>query len=241
MPVKILGKMAKLKYSVKITELKEVHEIPGAWTHKDFLGILEHVEYAGAGDIPQEELKDMACLALSDFEIEEAAVKVLEYRLGDQLNKGQRQNLATELQEDKLWEEYSDLTLHEELFNVGCILYWAFPRNFPEPDIARLQIQITAANAESKVNLEQLTASFLTRILNGGMDENNIMNRLFDENLTGNSFPEAEHILWKYESTPYDSATQVCTVTIYTSWNWVEDLKGVSDYEAVAYADGQLD
>ncbi len=241
MPIKILSKMTKLKCSVKIKELKEVQEIPGAWTHKDFLGILEYVEYEGAADIPPEELKDMACLALSDFEIEEAAVKVLEFRLRDQLNKGQRQNLATELQEDKLWEEYSDLTLHEELFNVGCILYWAFPRNFPEPEIARLQIQITSANAESKVNLEQPTASFLTRILNDGMDENNIMNRLFDENLEGNMFPEATHILWKIESTGYDPVTNSITVTIYTSWNWVEDLKGVSHFESAAYADGQLD
>lgn len=241
MPEYMLSKMAKLKYVVKIIELKEVHEIPGAWTHKDFLGILEHVEYEGAAGIPEDELKDMACLALSDFEIEEAAVKVLEYRLGDKLNKGQRQNLATELQEDKLWEEYSDLALHEELFNVGCILYWAFQRNFPEPDIARLQIHISSGNTESKGNLEQPTAAFLTRILNDGMDEHNIINRLFDDNLMGNSFPEAEHILWNFEASPYDANTHASTFTIYTSWNWVEDLKGVSGYESVAYADGQLD
>ena len=88
--------MANFKYDVRVQELKEIHEIPGAWKNEDFLDLLHHLEYDDADAVPAEELKEMASLALSDLTAEEAAVNVLELRLKEQLNKGQRQNLASE-------------------------------------------------------------------------------------------------------------------------------------------------
>ena len=69
-------------------EFEEIHEMPGAWMVKDFLALLQHIEYDDTASIPPEELKDMACLALSDFEVEEAAIKILEFRIGETLSKG---------------------------------------------------------------------------------------------------------------------------------------------------------
>jgi len=231
--------MPGYKYVVEVLQTKEVHEIPEAWGTEEFRGLLLHLEYEGVDEIPVEELKEMACLALSDFEKEEAVEKVLEFRLGDKLNKGQRKNLGNEMQEDPLWVEYSDLSLHEDLFHVGCMLYWTFPRNFPSPDIAKVVIRVTALNNESKANLLKPTASFLCRALKDGMDEYTIMYRLFDEGLEGNAFPEAEHIIWQFETSGYDETSSSTTITLYTSWNWVEDLKGVSKFDSNAYADGQ--
>lgn len=59
-------------------------------------------------------------------------------------------------------------------------------------------------------------------------------------NLEGNSFPEAEHIIWQMEASAFDSGSNSVAITLYTSWNWVEDLKGVQEYESAAYADGQI-
>ncbi|MEZ2414295.1 hypothetical protein ACA086_04970 [Muriicola sp. E247] len=232
--------MPNNKYTVEILQLKTVQEIPGAWKGEQFRGLLHHLEYDGVEEIPEDDLKDMASMALSDFEKEEAVEKVLEFWLGDKLNKGQRKNLANEMQEDPLWVEYSDLSLHEELFHVGCMLYWTFPRNFPSPDIAKVVLKISSSHPDSKINLNTPSPSFLCRILKDGMDEFTIMNRLFDENLEGNSFPEAEHIIWQMEASTFDSGTNAVTITLYTSWNWVEDLKGAQEFESVAYADGQL-
>ncbi|WP_372973752.1 hypothetical protein [Muriicola sp.] len=233
--------MATFKYEVEILALREVHEIPGTWDDESFKGLLHHLEYDGVEDIPREELREMASLALSDFEKEEAVEKVLEFRLGERLNKGQRKNLGNEMQEDPLWIEYSDLSFHEELFHVGCMLYWTFPRNFPSPDIAELTFRITALKPEAKNSLINPSASFLCRILNGGMDKYNIMNRLFDESLEGDAFPEADHILWQIRNKGFDEGSRAVTVTVYTSWNWVEDLKGVRNFESVAWTDGQLE
>ncbi|NNJ88318.1 MAG: hypothetical protein HKP53_02865, partial [Eudoraea sp.] len=166
---------------------------------------------------------------------------VLEYRLGDRLNKGQRQNLAIELQEDRIWEEYADLSLHDELFHVSCMLYWAFPKNFRQPDIAKLKVTISALTNEAAQNVVNPDASFLTRVLNDGMDVHNIINRLFDESMATNSFPESEHIIWQFETLGTGEDPKENTITIYTSWNWVEDLKGISEWESSAFADGQLE
>jgi hypothetical protein len=232
--------MSGFKYSVQVLDLKEVHELPEGWTPDNFRGLLTHVEYDDVGGIPLDELKDMAQLALSDFEVEEAAVKVLEFRMGDQLSKGQRQNLAEELKEDRIWEEYSDISIHEELFNIVYLLYESFPKEFSTPDIAKLKIKVASVNQESQSNLVNPSASFLARVLNDGMDGRNIMYRLFGDRIEANSFPEAEHILWKYEAAGFSAADNSNTFTIYTSWNWIAGLKGVTHFESTAFSDGQL-
>jgi len=232
--------MSSFKYRVEVLELKEIHEMPNAWTNEDFKNLLSHIEYDDVASIPDEELKDMACLALSDFEVDEAAIKVLEYRLGDSLNKGQQQNLAEELKEDRLWEEYSNIKLHEELFNIGCILYWAFPKKFSTPDIVNLKLKVTSLNKESISNLERPNESFLCRILNDGMDSSNIMSRLFGANIKSNSFPEAQHIIWLYEASGFSALDNSNTFSVFISWNWVNKLRGVEMYESTAFSDGQL-
>ncbi|MEL4456262.1 hypothetical protein [Lutimonas vermicola] len=232
--------MPGFKYSVDLLELKEIQDMTEAWTFDDFFGLLSYMEYDDAASVPQNELKEMVCLALSDFETEDAAIKILEFRLEEKLNKGQRQNLAEELKEDRLWEEYSDITLHEELFNVACLLYWTFPKHFSTPDMVRLKVRIVSLNKESKNNLIHPTPSFLARILNDGMDNSNIMYRLFGDNITSNSFPESEHIIWKFEESGFSEEENSNTFIIYTSWNWVRKLKGVEEYESLAFSDQKI-
>lgn len=228
------------RYKVEVLEFKEVHEMPTAWTPTDLLNLLNHLEYDDAASIPPEELKEMAAMALSELEPEEAAVKVLELRLGDRLNKGQRQNIADDLKEERLWEEYADISFHKELFNVGCMLNWAFPREFPEPDIVRICQNVKALNQQSSSNLQAATASFIARLLNDGMNEHNTIYRLFDERIDSNSFPEAADIIWEFEAQEYSMEDSSQSFTIYTSLNWVDELKGIISYESAAHSDGQF-
>jgi len=229
----------KYKYLVELQELIEVHEIEGAWSNQNLIELLKHIEFDDIEAISEDELKDMTLMALSDLNPEEAAVKVLELRFGDRLNKGQRQNIAEELKEDRLWEEYADLKYHEELFNVACMLYWTFPKVYSEPDIVRIQLKVQALNPVSEVNVKKPSASFIARLLNDGMEDNNMMYRLFDEQIKSNKFIESEDIIWIFEAT-YSDSDKSCSISLYTSWNWVEKLKGVKNYESIAYSDGQL-
>ncbi|MEQ8907269.1 hypothetical protein [Ekhidna sp.] len=228
------------KYQVELLEMKEVHELPNAWTSSDLVGLLNHIDFDDADSITPEELREMTGMALSDFDVEEASDKVLEFRLGDRLNKGQRQNLVDELQDDRIWEEYSDLAYHKELFNVCCMLYWGFPKKFSEPDIVKIKLKIISQNNVSDVNLKTLTPSFVARLLNDGMDNHNIIYRLFDEQIASNKFEESEHIIWELEEDGFNPEDRSNTITIHTSWNWVDELKGVKSYESTAFSDGQL-
>ena len=227
-------------YQVDIIELKEVHELPNAWNSESLKALLNHIDYDDADDIPDEELKEMAAMALSELDPDEAAVKVLELRLGERLTKGQRQNLSEELYGERLWEEYSQIQDHEELFNVACMLYWAFPKKFSEPDIVRIKAKVIAKNVPSLKILQKPTASLVARLLNDGMDEHNIIYRLFDEQIAANSFPESEHIIWTLEESGFDTVDNSNTIIIHTSWNWIDELKGVKQYESKAHSDGQL-
>ena len=223
--------MKTLMYQVEVKSFKEVHELPGGWTNEDFLNLLNELEYDDAQSIAPEELKDMAIMALSDLEPDEAALAVINYRLADQLNKGQKQNLVEELYEDRLWEEYSNINLHKEIFNVSCMLYWAFPKKFQQPDIAHVVLHITNEKHLDRAVLER--PEFLCRLLNDGMDEHNIMYRLFDEKLQGNAFPEAQSIIWKADVTDYTENSAV--LHIHTALQWVDELKNTRSYDSKAY------
>lgn len=65
----------------------------------------------------------MTAMALSDLDFNEAALEIINVKIGDALNKGQKMNLVEELKVDKLWEEYSDLKRHNEIFNIICMPY----------------------------------------------------------------------------------------------------------------------
>jgi len=211
------------KYRVAVLELKEIHELPDAWEHDNLLELLNHIEYDEAGEIAAEDLKEMAAMALSDLDTEEAAIQVLELRIGEQLNKGQRQNIAEEIK--------------GELFNTSCVLYWAFPNLFSEPDIVQIKLKVTASNSNAVMNLKTPTSSFIARPLNDGMDTHNTIFRLFKDSLSSNSFPEAQDIIWKFDQAGFDESDQSNTITVFTSWNWVDELKGVKNFESTAYSD----
>ncbi|MFT6871875.1 MAG: hypothetical protein ACJAVN_000879 [Roseivirga sp.] len=224
-------------YQVQVLELKEVHELPKAWNSDALKNLLRLIEYDEVDEIAEDELKDMAIMALSDLDPDEAAVALLELRLGDRLNKGQRQNLSEELKGERLWEEYAQIQDHEELINVTCMLYWTFPKKYSQPDIVRIKLKIVANNSPSKKNLQHLTAPFVARLLNDGMDDHNLIYRLFDEQLASHKFMEAEHIVWTMDNQDYDTEGSSIELTIHTSWNWIDELRGVETYESKAYAD----
>ncbi|MFT7268067.1 MAG: hypothetical protein ACI905_000266 [Roseivirga sp.] len=212
------------KLNVELLELKELHEVPEAWDTSQLKQLLTYLES-----------EDMASLALSDFTPEEADIKLLELRIGSKLNKRQRQNIAEELRGDQLWEEYSEIELHEELFTIAGMLYWNFPRKFQEPDSARVCLKVLAQNAHASKKVKKLSAAFIARLLNDGINEHNTVFRLFHDNLASILFQEAEHIIWKFDSSGFDETDQSNTITIYTSWNWVDELKGVNEYGSSAF------
>ncbi len=224
----------KAKFDVSVRSVDEINVLPDSWTTEDFKNVLELADFEDWDEIDESELKDYTLLSLQDFDADEAAEIVLGYKLGDRLSKGQIQNMAHEMMDEKLWEEYQDISLHKELFDCAVLLKEAFPRKFPETEAIKCAIEVTP---KSDVAIDLLTdaeKTLLSRILANGMDDHAIINRLFDEQVAGKPFPEAENIIWLFDKSSENGKT---TFTIYSSQYWIHGMDDISNYQSEAFSD----
>lgn len=229
--------MSSYKYKVQVAELSEINEMPDGWTNEKYAALLKFLDVENSESVPVGELRDTAGMALIDFEPEEAAEKLLEFRFGDEFTAGQRENIAVDARRLKLWERYSDVTFHQEMFNVGYLLNVAFPMKFQQPGAARIKLVVKAMNPDSAETLKNPDSAFVARILADGMNEHSTLVRLYNDNLKGGEFTEAEDIIWRYDLSDFDENQNTRTIAVYTSWNWVEELKDVEEFDSSAHND----
>lgn len=182
-----------MKYKVKIENVQTVDEIPGAWTNEDYIELLEKFDYPDAKEAGGDNLKDLLFMAITDFEPSEAAKVVLTYKLGEQLNEGQIDQISNDMLNDKVCEEYPEMELQAPLFHINQLLFKAYNGKFPSSSATIIDCFVTPFEEKS----ENLNKEMLLRLLNGGLSDRNIVKRLFEEQLQGNvEFPEAENIIW---------------------------------------------
>lgn len=228
--------MAEPKFNVRISDYASLDRIEGAWTVDDYKTLLSSMEFDPEGSGAVEELHELCLMCLQDRDKQEAAQIVVRHRLAGKLSDGQIRNESAELADEKLWEQYPDLSLHEEFFHVGSLLYQARPQDFYQPDAVKLVVEIEAVNEASKEILAQPTVeSFLVRLLADGMKEGAILNRLFDDQLASDPFPEASSIIWIVNSIA--QAGKTSTVEVISSAHWLDALKGVESFESGAQPD----
>jgi len=226
----------KQHFAVLVERFIVLQEIEDSWQPGDYIALLDAMEYEAATEIANEELRDMCLMSLQDLEPEDAAAVVLKHRLSDKLSKGQIANISHEMPDEKMWEEYADISLHEQMFNVGSLLYAAFPGTFPKPDAVQVRISVTAKDETSMKTLKQsLPESFIVRLLAEGMDHSSTLHRLFEDQLGGDRFPEAESVVWivRVEST----ADNMVTLEVISSGYWLDALRETRGYESTAVAD----
>ncbi|WP_421762671.1 hypothetical protein [Ekhidna sp.] len=224
----------KAKFDVSVRSVNEINELPNSWTIEDYKEVLELADFEDWDEIDENELKDYTLLSLQEFEADEAAELILHYRLGDHLKSGQIQNMAQEMMDEKLWEEYQDIRLHKDLFACASLLHAAFPNKFPEAEAVKCNIEVTAKNPFELEFLKETDKTLLTRLLANGMDNHAIINRLFDEQVAGRPFPEAESIIWQHEKVEKKDSV---LFTIYSSQYWLHGMDEVTSYTSEAFSD----
>lgn len=228
--------MTNTQFQVSVHDLTSLSELEGAWTPQTYRALLQSLGFGQAKETPDNELKDMVLMSLEDLAPAEAAEALLEYQFPEELNRGQRQNLSHQMVSEKLWEEYSDLSLHEGFFNLASLLNLAFPSDCPKPDAIKVLLKVAAGNEDSeKILGGPLKEAFLVRLAADGMKSRAILHRLFDEQLQGEHFPEAEFIIWNSHSQPSDGKT--VDITITSSGHWFDDLRNTQNYESTAHPD----
>jgi hypothetical protein len=188
-----------LKYKIIIINATTVDEIPGYWTAKDYINLLEKFNYPDAEKASKETLEELLCMAITDFEPNEAAAIILEYKLADSLNDGQIQQISNDMLLDKIAEEYPEMSLHATLFHINQLLYKAYNGKFPNIKATIIDCSISAADKDGET---EITKEIILRLLNNGLSDSNLIKRLFKEQMSGNiPFPEAENILWELKAT----------------------------------------
>lgn len=218
-------------FEVKVLSFKNLLEIENAWDSKSYLDLMEVLDYSDIENMSESDIKETCLMLLQDLKPEAAAYCLLKYRLGSSLKEGQLRNLAVEMQDDKLWEEYADPGLHEQFFCVGCLLYSTFPKVFPKPDAVQLTFEMVPKNVVSKVNLSnKLNESLVLRVLADGMSGNDVLIRLYGDQLKIQPFAEAENILWTLKVIKTIESKVVAEVT--SSGYWLDSLIGVDAFES---------
>jgi len=226
----------KPEFKVEVLRFSLLNELEGVWLPGDFTALLELMEFDDIGGIDVDEMRDICLMSLQDLGPRDAAALLLQYKLGDKLSKGQISEMSNDMLDEKLWEEDPDMALHEQLFNVGSLLFAAFPTTFPESDAVRVTLQITAANELAQEVLSRpLSESFLVRLVADGMDHGAVLHRLFDEQLAGPSFPEADSIVWVVRTEAIDA--HAIKADLISSGYWLDPLRNTRLYGSSAYGD----
>ena len=222
-------------YQITPTADRTLSQLPDDWSAADYRTLLDRTDYGDTADLSESELREMAYLSVADLARPEAAGLLLDYRCGELLETGQIQNAQHEMEDEKLWEEYPDMAAHCALFSAGSFLYAAFNGGFPKPEARELTLTVAAKNDDAADALRTADPALLLRLLAPGMDAHALLHRLFEAQLQGTRFPEAEHILWQTEVT--ETAKHTFTVKLLSSAYWLEDYRPVDEYEAKAWPD----
>jgi len=209
-----------MKYSVKINSVKTIDEIENSWNNDDFRELLKRFDYADSDIIKPNELKEYLFMAISDFEPDEAAAIVLDYKLSEELTEGQIENLSHEMMREKVSENYSDIYIHKLLFNINQLLYKAYNGKFPAAKATVIEFEMREEPDEKT----EITKELVLKALGAGLLEKNLINRLFKEQLDGNvSFAEAEGIIWDL----YDKGGSQYEMTTSEKWLTKLDIKNM--------------
>tara|TARA_R110000868_G_scaffold220257_3_gene471411 strand:+ start:9161 stop:9823 length:663 start_codon:yes stop_codon:yes gene_type:complete len=197
-----------MNYHVIINSVKTVDELKGIWTTNDFIQLLDKFDFPDAEQSNPEEIMDLLFMAISDFEPNEAAAIILNYKLSEQLTENQIEQISHEMLEDKISEEYADISLHHQLFNINQLLYKAYNGTFPNAKATVIEFEI-APN-------QNISKEVVLKALNVSLSNNNVVKRLYTDQLAGKKeFIEAEYIVWDLES------NQNSSYTLTTSEYWI--------------------
>lgn len=218
-------------FTVERLSFQHLTALPEAWQNADYLALLTKLDYDSPEAIAPAELKEMTQLALTDLEPAEAAEIVLAYLAADDLTKGQTDQLAHQMQTEKLWEENPNFALHQKFFNATQLLYDAYNGKFPHPQAVEFKVKLTAAGPADLAALDHEPAATLLRLLAPGLSDRALLHRLFSDQLAGGAFPEATDILWQL--TPSEKTATSVVYDVVSSDYWLEDFKFADTYEAI--------
>ena len=184
-----------MKVKIEIKSIYSIDEIPNYWTNEDYIALLDAFGFDDGKSVKPENLQEMLFMAIGDFEANEAAQIILTYKLSNDLNTGQMEQISNEMLLDKVCEEYPEIHLHKHLFSINQLLYKAFNGTFPNAKASLIKFSVLDSDSEI------ISKSDVLKAFNNGLNESNLIRRLFNEPMTTTvDFLDAESIIWELRS-----------------------------------------
>lgn len=213
-----------MKYHIIINSVKTVEELENAWSNEDYSTLLGKFGLEDTANATTTELLEFLAMAISDFEPNEAAAIILDYKLSDQLNENQIDQLSHEMLLDKISEEYPDISLHHQLYNINQLLHKAYNGTFPNAKATVIEFEISPN--------EDITKEVVLKTFDKTLAKNNVIKRLFSSQLAGEeAFDESESIIWDLKSSGENS------YILTTSEYWMSrDEFSEAEFDAVVVA-----
>ncbi len=234
-------------FEIMINTVSIVNQLPDTWSEEECLRLLQHLEFDGAETLATGERRDYVAMALQDMSDVEAATSLVEFLIGKKLNEGRTKNLAEEMTTDRMWEQYADLTLHEPIFNAQVLLHQSFPST-PQPEINQIEITLKAVDAaateyfatlDTAASPQMVPEAVVLRCIAATMPPDAILHRLFEDQLAGAAFPEAENILWQTRGEAFiDSGKPAHNISVYSPTRWTTPLEEAWNAECSPFIEG---
>lgn len=225
------------EFNVEIVSFRKISEIENAWKADDYTALLSmmDIDEDELGGMSESEVKEMCLMSLNDFEHHESAKFLLTHIFKDEITEGKIEQLSHQMIENKLWEEHADSAYHWSLFNAYGLLRKAYNGIFKEPTGVKFTIKITANKNDSFEIFDSSLHAVIVRLLSNGLDEDAILNRLYEEQITGENFPDAKNILWILKEISITEKERQYEIT--SSHLWFGELEDVGSFDAKAHAD----
>jgi len=230
--------MPNATFQRRIDDWVEIHELPGSWPSRGLREVLRLAEFDDA--VTDDEVPDMAVMALQDLDEREACDVVLKVVFGDAMTPGVRQNVTDDLFEDRPWEHFADVGKQAGLFDAVVLLQRAFPTHFGIPDAVRLRLNVRATNEETRSwLLRDPSPSLILRLLASGMEYGAVLKRLYEKELASDVLSSADAILWRIHevSGPGGSQPTEHRYDICSSYQWLGPLEDREPWEGIGWPD----
>jgi hypothetical protein len=225
------------EFNVKISTFVKISGIENDWMADDYKALLSMMDIAEdeLGGMSQSELKEMCLMSLNDFDHDESAKFLLRHIFKDEITEGKIDQLSHQMAEAKLWEEHANPAYHMSFFNAYGLLRKAYNGIFKEPTGVKFTVKITTNDKDSFEIFDRSLHAVIVRLLSNGLDETAILNRLYEEQISGESFPDAKNILWRLKEISVKEKERQYEIT--SSDFWFGELEEGMSFEAKAHAD----
>jgi len=225
------------EFNVEILSFEKITKIENAWKADDYKALLSMMDIAEdeLDGMSEPELKEMCLMSLNDFENHESAKFLLTHLFKDAISEGKMDQLSHQMVENNLWEEHADAAFHKSLFNAYGLLREAYNGTFTEPTGVKFTVKITGKKKDSFEIFEPHLHAVMVRLLSTGLNESAILNRLFEEKINGENFPDAENIIWILKENSIAEKERQYEIT--SSYLWFGQLEDITSFDGKTHPD----